>query len=334
MRLQVGRRWPAPRLPWYQGRSEDLMGTLDRKSLARLRLLVAVGRADGALEDAEITLIREAFDRHLDEVDAVLAEDIDVDAEVAALGHDIERKRVYEAAFAIAYADGRASGDEVTLLQRIYTDRGEGSLIGQVFGETRDTLLPSSIMPVADPVDRQQEISEDILKYSMLAAVLGAMPLPGLAIINDVVVVGLQIKLVRDIGQYWGHKVDAQAARSLLGGAAGAAGMRIAVNNLMRLVPGWGSAFAAVTSFTTTYAAGRVADAYFSSGAKDFDPDAMKKIFEQAKKEGAAAFEERKSDVDALRETHGARIGALNDQLASGTITRAEYDAALAELQR
>lgn len=309
------------------------MSQLDRKSLARLRLLVAVARADGRLEDAEIALIREAFDRNTKEVDAVLEEEIDVDAEVAALEHDIERKRVYEAAFAIAYADGRASGDEVTLLRKIYDNRGEDTLLEQVLGETRDTLLPSAILPVADPVQRQQEVNEDILKYATLAAVLGAVPVPpGLGIINDVAVVGLQVKLVRDIGQYWGHKVSAKAARSLLGSVAGATGMRIAVNNLMRFVPGWGSAFSAATSFASTWAFGRVADAYFASGAKDFDPGAMKKLFEQAKQEGAQAFKERKAEVDAAQEAHGARIAELNAQLGQGTISREEYEAAIAEL--
>lgn len=309
------------------------MATLDRKSLARLRLLVAVARADGRLQDEEVALIRDAFANNREDVDATLASEIDVPAEVEALGHDIERKRVYEAAFAIAYADGRASNDEVNVLHQIYDDKGEDTLLEQVFGEARDTLLPSAILPVADPVQRQAEINEDILKYSVLAGVLGAMPLPGVAIINDVVVVGLQVKLIRDIGQYWGHKVDARAARSLLAGMAGATGMRIAVNNLMRFVPGWGSAFAATTSFATTFAAGRVAERYFSSGATDFDPDAMKKMFEQAKVEGRETFETRKADVDALREAHGAELEALNARLADGSLSREEYEIALAKLQ-
>jgi uncharacterized protein (DUF697 family)/tellurite resistance protein len=309
------------------------MARLDRTSLARLRLLVAVARADGHLQDEEVALIRQAFADHVEDVDEALVAELDIDAEVDALGDAAERKRTYEAAFAIAYADGRASNEEVNLLHRIYHDKGEDTLLEQVFGEARDTVLPSSILPVADPVQRKAEINEDIFKYSILAGVLGAMPLPGVAVINDVVVVGLQIKLIRDVGQYWGHKVDTKAARSLLAGAAGATGLRIALNNLMRFVPGWGSAFAAVTSFATTYAAGRVAEAYFASGARDFDPEAMRKLFEEARAEGRKAYTEHQAEVEALRETHGERIAALNERLAAGEITREDYEVAIEGLQ-
>ena len=102
-------------------------------------------------------------------------------------------------------------------------------------------MLPSSIQPVSDPVLRATEIKSDVLKYSVLSGALGAFPIPGLAIATDLAVVGLQVKLVRDIGQRWGHKVDKQAAASLLGGLGLGTGARIAVSNLAKLIPVWGS---------------------------------------------------------------------------------------------
>ncbi|MCA9572672.1 MAG: hypothetical protein KC656_32760, partial [Myxococcales bacterium] len=130
--------------------------------------------------------------------------------------------------------------DEVSILEKIWPDHEEDSLLEEVLMEVRDTVLPSAIMPVADPARRAAEIEHDILKYSIMAGVVGATPIPVFGILADAAVIGLQLKLARDIGQYWGHDLDAATARSLMGTAVGGTGARIAINNLARFVPGWG----------------------------------------------------------------------------------------------
>ena len=129
---------------------------------------------------------------------------------------------------------------------------------------------------------------------------LGAFPIPGVAIATDLAIVAVQVKMVRDIGQYHGHKVDKEGAKSLLYGLGLGTGARIAVNNIVKLVPGWGSAFAAVTSFAATFAVGKVMEKYFADGKKA-DAAALKKEFQAAQKEGKAAYAEHKDEVAALR---------------------------------
>ena len=169
------------------------------------------------------------------------------------------------------------------------------------------------------------EIREDVLKYSLLSAVLGAFPIPGVAIATDLAIVAVQVKMVRDVGQYYGHKVDREGAKSLLYGLGLGTGARIAVNNIVKLVPGWGSAFAAVTSFAATFAVGKVMEKYFAEGKKA-DPATLKKEFSAAQKEGKAAFVEHKAEVDSLEEAKKAKLEQLSVDLKDGKLTLEAYE--------
>jgi uncharacterized protein (DUF697 family) len=300
---------------------------LDRKSLASFRVLVGVARADGKLEESEIAALKSALGDRADLLDALLHENVDLDHEIGLLSDD-ERDRVYQSAFALAHADRRASTFEVALLRKISPNRGEDSLLGQVFGETLDTLVPGRIQAEADPAKRDAEITEDIVKYSVLAAVAGAVPVPGVAIVADVAVIALQGKMVSDIGEYFGHKMDGPAVRAFLTSVAGSVLMRIAANNLARFVPGFGSAFGAATSFVTTFAIGRVAQQYFTGGG-EIDETALRSLYEAAKAEGKNRFHAEKERIDTAEVRHGKAIAELNEKLATGQVSRAEYDRAM-----
>lgn len=308
----------------------DRNAGLDRKGLASFRVLVGVARADRELRPAELDALRTAFGPRADLLDALLAETVDLDAELALLD-TAERQRLYQSAFAIAYADGSASTDEVNLLQRIVPNEGERTLLGQVFGEALDTLVPGRIVAEADPAQRDLEITEDILKYSILAAVAGAMPVPGVAIISDLAVVAIQAKLVHDIGLYWGHTMDGPQIRAFMTSVAGSTMVRIGVTNLAKFVPGWGSVFGMATSFATTYAIGRVAQRYFAAG-REMEPEELKSLFHAARTEGEAKYREEQHRVTTAEVVHGKRLAELNEKFATGGLTRAEYDRAISQL--
>jgi uncharacterized protein (DUF697 family) len=303
---------------------------LDRKSLASFRVLVGVARADGKLADSELEALRGALGDNAGLLQSLVAENVDLDHELGLLS-DEDRERVYQSAYAIAHADGNASTFEVSLLRRILPNKGEDTILGQVFGEALDTLVPGRIVAEADPVKRDSEVTEDILKYSVLSAVAGAMPVPGVAIVADLAVIAIQGKMVHDIGLYFGHAMDGQATRAFVTSVGGSALMRVAVNNLARFVPGWGSAFGAATSFASTYAIGRVAQQYFEAG-RGLGESELKSLYEAAKVEGRAQYEKEKSRIDTAEVVHGKAIAELNEKLATGAISRAEYDRAMASL--
>src|SRR5690606_21337339 len=153
----------------------------------------------------------------------------------------------------------------------------------------------------------------------------------GVALATDLAIVGLQVKLVRDVGQYWGHKVDKEAAKTLLAGLGLGTGARIAVSNLAKLVPVWGSAFGATTAFATTWALGKIANRYFESGQKA-DIAQLKTELKALEKEGKEAYAQQKEAIERKRQEAAAKLEALNAERKDGKISQAEYEKQVAAL--
>lgn len=300
-------------------------------AVASLRLIVAVAKADDDLADQERAQLQAALEALPLEnltVDQLLAESVDVEAQFRVLDTPEAREHAWQAMYAMAWADGQCVPLEQVVLdhaqQALGIEEQKVTALHRLYNEARDTVLPSSIQPIADPDKRAHEIREDTLKYAILSAVLGAFPVPGLAVLTDLAVVGVQVKLVRDIGQYWGHKVDAASAKSLLYGLGLGTGARIAVNNLAKLVPGWGSAFGAVSSFAATWALGKVANEYFAKGGQD-DPSVLLSAFKHAQTEGKQAYQSHKGAIAVKQEQEAARLQQLADDVKAGRISQEEY---------
>jgi uncharacterized protein (DUF697 family)/uncharacterized tellurite resistance protein B-like protein len=315
------------------------MAITDADAVAGLRILVAIAKADGTIHESERAALTTALEGvHLPEgvtVDSLLKEPTNVERALGAVKTPEARDDIYKSAYGMAHADGTCSPEEQRILDEIkktweIPDK-QSHLVERLFAETKDTVLPSNIQPITDPVKRSKEITEDVLKYSFLSALLGAFPIPGVAIATDLAIVALQVKMVRDIGQYHGHKVDKEGAKSLLYGLGLGTGARMAVNNIVKLVPGWGSAFAAVTSFAATFALGKVMDKYFIDGAKA-DASSLQKEFKTAQKEGKAAYAEHKAEIDALQDKQKGKLQKLATDLKEGKLTADEYEKEVAAL--
>jgi uncharacterized protein (DUF697 family) len=319
----------------------------NQEVLAGVRLLVAVAKADGSLHPDERASLESALEgvelEDAPDVDTLLDEDVDVDAQVALLTSEKARTEAYRSAYGMAYADGKCSDEERELLEslrkKLVVPEGEATATQKMFAEAKDIVLPSNINPIADPEKRAREIREDVIRYSALSAALGAFPVPGLAIATDLAVVALQVKLIRDIGQYYGHTIDGRAARSMLYGLGFGTGARVAISNLVKFVPGYGSAFGATTAFATTFALGKTFESFFQ-GHQDFDADKfdegqakeMKSELKKAKAEGKKAYEENKDAVDKKAEEAKGALDELNGKLEAGEIDQAEYEKQAAAL--
>ncbi|MSP92635.1 MAG: hypothetical protein EXR79_12670 [Myxococcales bacterium] len=320
------------------------MSLTQEQSLASLRLLVAVAQADETLHEAERGALLAALEAlptpEGASLDPSTLQDLfstpqDVPALLAQLRDAEAKEDIYQSMYAMAWADGDCSPVEQGLLNLAREELGiaeeRQGVLERLYSEAKDTVLPSHIVPEPDPVRRAEDIERATLKYSVMSAVLGAFPVPGLAILTDVGVVGIQVKLVRDVGQYHGHTVDAAAAKSILGALGVGTGARMAVNNLAKLVPGWGSLVGASTSFATTWALGKVSDNWFLTGALS-DPAELKGEFAQAKSAGTTMYEQQKDTIEATRRDNSARIQALTERARAGEISQTDYQARVNEL--
>jgi uncharacterized protein (DUF697 family)/uncharacterized tellurite resistance protein B-like protein len=315
----------------------------ENEAIASLKILAAVARADGTEHNDERNSLDAAHESLELEtpiaIDDLLVGDagIDVSAELARLQSPEAREQIYRSAFFMAYADGTCTKDEQAILDLVGAETGvtpeARTSLERLFvpAAERTSLLPVRARAIEDAAARAAHVKTEILKYAALTAVLGAFPIPGLAIATDLGVIALQVKMVRDIGQYWGHPLDRDAAKSMLYGMGLGTGARLAVNNLAKLLPGWGSAVGATTSFASTYALGKVIDKFFAADAKGDIKD-LKSEFKSAEKEGKATYVERKAEVAAQGEAAKTTLTALTADLNAGKITQAELEQKLAEM--
>ena len=88
----------------------------------------------------------------------------------------------------------------------------------------------------------------------------------------------------------------------------------------------------AATSFGTTVAVGRAANAWFSSGAA-LSPDELRRSYEAGVAEGRSAFVQQKVRLDAAQDRNSEALASLNDRLARKEITQDEYLVAVEKLK-
>ncbi len=316
------------------------MPVTEKEALAGLKLLVAVAKADGALSYEEKSILEEALKGAKFAGGAtsqsLIEGDYDVDALVREVASQEARDATFGACIAMAYANRECLPQEQAILDKIEkawsVPKDKKGLLGRVFKEARDTVWFTPIEATADPRRRTAEVNEDVLKYSILSGVLGLNPIPLVSIATDLTVVALQAKMFRDIGQHWGRETSKENVKQVIAGLGVGSGARIAVNNLVKFVPGVGSFFAASTNFASTWALGQVANQYWESGGKA-DLKMLGDIFRKSQADGHKAYEQHKAEVAAKQRAHKALLDELATEYRAGTITLADYERKVVELK-
>lgn len=307
-----------------------------QEALASLRVLVATAQADGVLHERERVVLEAALaDVELPDGSSpqqLIHETPDLEAAIAQLQSEDARRHAYGAAFALARADGEWHPAEAALLERLRTELGieeaQHLRLERLFAELEDDARPAP-EPV-DPSKRADTIAAETRKCAIVSAVLGAFPFPGLSIATDLAVAGLQVGLARDIAKLYGHDFGRDAAKNLLSAFGVGTGARIAVTNLLKFFPGWGSAAGATAAYASSYAVGRTVTKHFEGG-DELDVDALRAAFEEAHKAGKRAYAEDREHVEAHRRENAQRLEKLRAQLEAGEITQAEFERSVAQ---
>jgi uncharacterized protein (DUF697 family)/uncharacterized membrane protein YebE (DUF533 family) len=309
------------------------------EAVAGMRILVAIAKADGKIDPGERASLAEALEEAPlpvgTTVEALLEGDPRFDDAVTEVKSRAGRDDVFKAAYAMANADGSFAPEEQALLEKLRAawqiPEETAAALAKVFAEPHAADLVAVPKGEAAGRAREGDVGDDILRFSLASGLLGAFPVPVLAILADVAIVAVQLEMVREIGSHYGYGVDREMAKSMLYGLGLGTGTRIAVNNLMKLVPGWGSAFGAASSFASTWALGKVMKEYFASGGEG-DTSGMRGQYDAARKEGKAAYGDHAAAVDSMRREKTGKVVALARDLESGKITRAEYEKRVAAL--
>ena len=133
--------------------------------------------------------------------------------------------------------------------------------------------------------ERSRKANALALSYAAAAGGAAGVPVP----YADIpVVVGAQIKMCREIARIYNRELDARRLAEIASGLGIAWLGRLGVRELAKVIPGVGSAIAAVYSAASTYALGRTLAAYFQmiDNGADPDPEMFRKLYAKQFEEG------------------------------------------------
>ena len=336
-RGKIGLWQKVPHLSLYlgQGTGGKSMATINQDEiLASIKLLVCMAKADGKLLEEEREGLRQSFQSlALPEgitLDSLLAEDLDPDQLIPQITSETAREAVYQAAYLMANIDGDCSPEEQHLLDRIahafagFQPFGyESWLANQETRATKSTLA-YQMKKILDSEQRHMEVERLIMDACFFNAVFGAFPLPGVAILLDLLIYWNQLALVQTIGERWGYTAQNEDLKKALFGSLGVTGARIAFSNLAKLVPVVGMIAGATTAYATTWAIGKVANQYYAEGCK-MDKFKLQEVFKLARQEGEALYKQNADAIAARRQALEPKLEELTREFRAGKITPEEY---------
>lgn len=280
----------------------------------------------------------------------VLLGHVGMDDAVAALTNPGMRAYAFEMAVGACDADGHTSGAErafldqleralglehaeaVAMLEQAEALADAPLALAPYVGATDGASDAGTLAPVAvaapatapdagvEPVARP-DLDRLVLNRAIMAGALELLPQS----LATMAIVPVQLKTVADVGKAHGFALDQGSVRELLAIAGvGLTGQvlegyaRKLFGGALRGIAGKAAgalgttATSAVTTFATTYAIGKVADAYYGGG-RTLEAVRIKELFARELERGRALFASHQGDVQ--RQAATTDLGALTRQL-------------------
>lgn len=147
-----------------------------------------------------------------------------------------------------------------------------------------DTSLGDSLGNLYRDVGRRY-----ILAFSIIAGTVAAVPLP---FATMPVLTALQVSLVSILGKLYGQTLSVSQAGGIVSAIAGGFVAQLVGRELIKFVPGFGSAIAASWAAAYTWALGEGACVYFGDlmGGKKPDPDKIQSVMQDAFQQAKERF--------------------------------------------
>lgn len=124
-----------------------------------------------------------------------------------------------------------------------------------------------------------------VLGYAVAAGAAASLPVP---LVDVPLLVAIQAKLFHSVASIYGQQMTAPRMAEIFGTLGIGLAARMGGRGLLKLVPGFGSAVAALFAAASTYALGCTLCAYFSYALEGDvpDADALRKLYEAEYEEG------------------------------------------------
>lgn len=296
------------------------------QALAGLRVLVHVCRADGMVSDEEREALEpamEALGLTAEERDAIVAEEVDLEAALGRVTDASVRREVLLAAEAVARADGVVDAEQAVIARArevwgIEVERL--STLDDLRAQLREDLGGEDADAIEDPAEREEAIARLIKSRALGLGALGIVPTN---LVTEALGAYLQIQMVRTIGRYHGHAGDSTITTALVTALVGVVTLHVGLGALVRLVPVWGNAIGVAAGFATTWALGWTAHEYFDSGG-ELDRKALRQAFRSYRERGEAAFEEQAPAEEERWKGRSTDISELTRRFVHGEASARE----------
>jgi len=254
------------------------MKATDHAPLIAIAMLAS--RADGRTDSREQQAVDAVVSRIGNPDVSRLAEQVATGnlrvADLAArLSDDEARRTAYQGALAIINSDGVATDAERAFLEELRAALGLSVDAVAEAGRTADAIAGSPVSEVHTGTPPGAALEEHILQQAILTGALEILPDQ----LATIAVLPLQLRLVYQIGQRHGQKLDVNQVKDLAGTLGIGAVAQSLESVAMKLVGGLAGgllggmgrgaarvATGAVVTFATTYALGHTAEQYYAQG--------------------------------------------------------------------
>jgi len=277
------------------------MNTTDHAPLIAIAMLAA--RADGTIGSAEQAAVDAVVARIGNPDVSRLAQQVAAGqlrvADVAARLSDEEARRIaYEGALAIINADGAANAAEQAFLKELRAALGLSDTDVAAATRAAADLAGAPMAEVHTGAPPAGPLDEFILQQAILTGALEILP----DRLANIAILPLQLRLVFQIGQRHGQKLNLNQVKDL----AATLGLSAAAQSLegvaMKLIGGVAGgllggllggaarvATGAVITFSATYALGHVADQYYQQG-RSLSANDLRALFDRFQGEAKTIY--------------------------------------------
>jgi uncharacterized protein (DUF697 family) len=314
------------------------MPDITREALIGIRLLICMAKADGVLRSEERFQLEDAL-AGLTLPDgltvATLLHEKNDPAELAKeVSSEEARDSIYASIFAMAHADLEIAEPESRLLSQLREaweihpdeERQLAHALDAVHKATHE--VPAPLEGAVGANDREAAFQRTLLRYSLLTGLTGAIPVP---LVPSLLVVPLQVKMVHAIAGILGQRTSKDTVQLMFETLGVGTGCQLAIIELCRLIPGFGSLIGAAGSFASTYGLGKVAYIYFQShGERSLE--SLKPVYLEERARGKAEYEKHKDALSEAHKHHDDEIRKLAFDLQEGRITTHEYEEKMDQL--
>jgi uncharacterized protein (DUF697 family)/tellurite resistance protein len=291
----------------------EIITMLKNESEAILKICLLAAFADGSKGEEEREQFKQIVDGLGGEVSPTLYQDVlfkkvKLEDAVRELSSDESKNMAYEMAVFICDADGVVNEKEKEFLNNLKSllrvDEGTTDRIDKE-GEQLAAVPVQQEEQILQDAEREAQINKMILNYSILNGALELLP-QNLA---TMAIIPLQTKMVYRVGKQFGYELSTSHIKEFIATIGLGMTSQVLEGYARKLIGGFAKKFiggigktvastatGAAFSFGSTYAIGKVAYSYYSSG-RTLDTTNLKSLFTRFKEDSKSLYTKYQGEI-------------------------------------